>query len=155
MIKTNDDFQPRDTGLEALVNRTVDSVAIAKTNLYRQINDTLVSTNWLIGQYIVEFEQNGQTRANYGDNLLRKLSKRLTIELGRGYSLSNLHNMKRLYQCYPNFQTVSGKLSWSHWCQLLEIDDTLERQFYENESIAQGWTVRTLKRQVDSVLFNQ
>lgn len=101
----------------------------------------------------MEFEQYGNARATYGEGLLRSLSKRLTLQLGKGYGRSNLQNMRRLYLYYPKCQTVSGKLSWSHWCELLELDDSLERQFYENECMAQKWGVRTLRRQIDSGLF--
>ncbi len=142
-----------DSGFENLVNRIISLVSETKENLLRQIDDTLVINNWHIGEYIVEFEQAGNARAAYGDGLMRKLSKRLTLQLGKGYSLSNLHNMRRLYLYYPKFQTVSGKLSWSHWCELLELDDDLERQFYENECMAQRWGVRTLRRQINSGLF--
>ena len=140
-------------GFENLVNRIISLVSKTKDNLLRQIDDTLVITNWHIGEYIVEFEQGGKARAIYGDGLIRSLSKRLTLQLGKGYSRSNLQNMRRLYLCYPKCQTVSGKLSWSHWCELLELDDDLERKFYEHECIAQQWGVRTLRRQINSGLF--
>lgn len=142
-----------DAGFESLVNRIVSLVSEAKSQVLRQIDDALVITNWHIGEYIVEFEQDGKARAVYGERLMRKLSKRLTLHLGKGYSLSNLHNMRRLYLYYPKFQTVSGKLSWSHWCELLEIDDSLERKFYENECLSQHWGVRALRRQINSGLF--
>ena len=120
-----------DTGFENLVNRIVSLVFESKTKILRQIDDTLVITNWHIGEYIVEFEQDGNARATYGEGLMRKLSKRLTLQLGKGYSLSNLHNMRRLYLYYPKFQTVSGKLSWSHWCELLEIDEAIGSRILE------------------------
>ena len=142
-----------DAGFDNLVNRIVSLVSETKNKLLRHIDDTLVITNWHIGEYIVEFEQEGNARATYGDGLLRSLSKRLTLQLGKGYSRSNLQNMRRLYLLYPICQTVSGKLSWSHWLELLELDDDLERQFYENECMAQRWGVRTLRRQINSGLF--
>lgn len=142
-----------DAGFENLVERIVSLVTEAKDAIMYRINDTLVATNWHIGEYVVEYEQQGKVRANYGEGVLRRLSKRLTLRLGKGYSLSNLQNMRRFYLTYPKYQTVSGKLSWSHWCELLEIDDNLERQFYENESVAQRWGVRTLRRQINSGLF--
>lgn len=142
-----------DSAFENLVERIVSLVSDARGKILREIDDSLVITNWHIGEYIVEFEQDGHVRANYGEGLMKKLSKRLTLRLGKGYSLSNLHNMRRFYICYPKFQTVSGKLSWSHWCELLEVDDSLERQFYENECLSQHWGVRTLRRQIDSGLF--
>lgn len=152
-VKHQDIISEEDPRFENLVNRIVSLVEEAKGNVLREINNTLVATNWHIGEYIVEYEQEGNPRAIYGEGVMRKLAKRLTLSLGKGYSLSNLHNMRRMYLYYPKFQTVSGKLSWSHWCELLEIDDSLERQFYENESISQRWGVRTLRRQINSGLF--
>lgn len=153
LTKTNAALPVEDAGFENLVDRIISLVSKSKDRLLRQIDDTLVITNWHIGEYIVEFEQYGSARATYGEGLLRSLSKRLTLQLGKGYSRSNLQNMRRLYLYYPKCQTVSGKLSWSHWCELLELDDSLERQFYENECMAQNWGVRTLRRQIDSGLF--
>lgn len=152
-VKQQPILPDNDAGFENLVDRIVSLVSETKTKILRQIDDTLVVTNWHIGEYIVEFEQDGNARAAYGEGLLRSLSKRLTLQLGKGYSRSNLQNMRRLYLYYPKCQTVSGKLSWSHWCELLEIDDSLERQFYENECLSQHWGVRTLRRQIDSGLF--
>lgn len=152
-VKPQPTLPDDDAGFGSLVNRIVSLVSEAKTKILRQIDDTLVITNWHIGKYIVEFEQDGKARAAYGEGLLRSLSKRLTLQLGKGYSRSNLQNMRRFYLYYPKCQTVSGKLSWSHWCELLEIDDSLERQFYENECISQNWGIRTLRRQIDSGLF--
>lgn len=152
-MKPNSVLYSEDAEFENLIDRIVALVAEAKDNALRYIDETLVVTNWHIGEYIVRYEQGGQARATYGEGLMRKLSKRLSLRLGKGYSLSNLHNMRRLYLYYPKFQTVSGKLSWSHWCELLELDDKLERQFYENECVSQRWGVRTLRRQIDSGLF--
>ncbi len=111
LTKRTDISPTDDTGFENLVNRIISLVTKTKDRLLRQIDETLVITNWHIGEYIVEFEQNGNARASYGDGLLRSLSKRLTFQLGKGYSRSNLQNMRRLYLRYPKCQTVSGKLS--------------------------------------------
>ena len=119
-------------GFTTVYSYLCDIMKPIRPNPMLPVDDTLVITNWHIGEYIVEFEQGGKTRATYGNGLLRSLSRRLTLQLGKGYSRSNLQNMRRLYLYYPKCQTVSGKLSWSHWCELLEIDDSLERQFYEN-----------------------
>lgn len=142
-----------DPEFENLVTRIVSLVSENKGRILSQINDALVLTNWHIGRYIVEYEQQGNARADYGGGILKRLSWKLTSQLGKGYSRSNLQNMRRLYLFYPICQTLSGKLSWSHWCELLEIDDSLERQFYENEAIVQKWGVRTLRRQINSGLF--
>lgn len=152
-LKHISDSRYEDSELEHLVGKIVSLVSAAKEKVLRQIDDALVITNWHIGEYIVEYEQNGSARAKYGEGLLRNLSAMLTLRLGKGYSRSNLQNMRKLYLYYPKCQTVSGKLSWSHWCEILELDDSLERQFYENECMSQRWGVRTLRRQINSGLF--
>ena len=75
------------------------------------------------------------------------------MKLGKGYSRPNLNNMRKFYLLYPICQTVSDKLSWSHICELITIDDELERSFYEKECIASRWNVRSLRRQMDSALY--
>ncbi|GFH40229.1 DUF1016 domain-containing protein [Lactococcus insecticola] len=101
----------------------------------------------------MEFEQEGENKAKYGTSLLKKLSKDLTLRLGRGFSRSSLQNMRLFYQRFPICQTVSGKLSWSHYIEIVSIDDELERQFYMVESIKNHWSIRELRRQIDSALF--
>ena len=88
-----------------------------------QVNQELLQTYWRIGEIIVRYEQNDQIRAAYGEATLLQLSKVLTKELGKGFSRSNIYNMRQFYLNYPIFQTVSGKLSWSHYCELLSISD--------------------------------
>ena len=109
--------------------------------------------NWNIGRYIVEFEQNGNAKAKYGTSLLSSLAKLLRAKLGKGYSRPNLNNMRKFYLLYPICQTLSDKLSWSHICELITIDDELERGFYEKECISSRWNVRSLRRQIDSALY--
>lgn len=111
--------------------------------------------NWHTGEYIVEFEQNGEARAKYGDKLLVNLSKDLTHLKGRGFSRSNLTYMRKLYIVFPKCETLSHKLTWSHYFELLKCDDPLEFQFYFNETIKEGWRVRDLKRQMKSALFQR
>ena len=96
-----------------------------------KINNILVQTYWKIGKIIIEDEQENNERAEYGKKLLKELSKKLTEEYGKGFSKSNLFNMKKFYLKYQKFQTVSGKLSWSHYCEILSISDDKERAFYE------------------------
>ena len=86
---------------------------------------------------------------------MKELSKELRKVLGSGFSVSNLFNMRRFYLKYPKFQTVSGKLSWSHYCELLSIENDDERNFYEKECINSNWSVRELKRQLDTSLFER
>ena len=131
----------------------------------QQVNTILVQTYWQIGHYIVEFEQNGEDRAAYGENLLDTLAKDLAAEYGKGFSRSNLFQIRKLYLTFPKIQTPSGqfgksqtlsdKLSWSHYVELLKIDEDLERQFYIKQCEQENWSVRELKRQMKSMLFHR
>ena len=127
----------------------------AKSNISRQINCELLFAYWNIGRIIVENEQSQSERAEYGKQTIRELSKVLTRELGKGFSVSNLQFMRRFYLAYQIQQTVSVKLSWSHYCELLSISDPNKRSFYEKEAINANWSVRELKRQIDSSLFER
>ena len=143
--------------VDSELNRLADNIAAlvseAKAHLARSANVVMLASYWNIGKYIVEFEQEGNAKAKYGTALLSSLSKILRAKLGKGYSHPNLNNMRKFYLLYPNFQTVSEKLSWSHICELITIDNALERSFYEKECIASGWNVRSLRRQIDSALY--
>jgi len=116
------------------------------------INATITETYWNVGRYIVEFEQQGNAKSKYGLSLLTKLFRLLQMKVGRGYSRPNLINMRKFYLLYPICQTVSDKLTWSHICELITIEDPLEREFYEKECIAENWEVKTLHRQMESGL---
>ena len=142
-----------DQDVMALAERIGHLVSSQQAKLARRVNNTLVSTYWNIGKYIVEFEQKGNVKAQYGTALLSSLSKLLLQKLGKGYSRPNLNNMRKFYLLYPICQTLSDKLSWSHICELLTIDDELERSFYEKECVAGNWNVRSLRRQIDSALY--
>lgn len=141
----------------------------------RAVNAILLRTYWRIGKHIVNFEQKGKKQANYGDQLLEKLAKDLTLEFGRGFSRSNLFQIRKFYITFPIIQTVSGQLeeihssldvstkiqtlseqlSWSHYVELLKIDNDLERQFYMKQCEVENWSVRELKRQMKSMLFHR
>ena len=103
----------------------------ARTDVTKQVNNILVKTYWEIGRIIVEDEQGNSDRAEYGKTLLKDLSKMLTKEFGRGFSVSNLQFMRRFYQEYEIQQTLSVKLSWSHYWQLLSMDDKHKSSFNE------------------------
>lgn len=127
----------------------------ARGNVARQVNSELLNTYWNIGRIICEYEQTLPERADYGRQTLRSVSKELTKEFGKGFSVSNIQFMRRFYQTYQIQQTVSVKLSWSHYCELLSISDPDKRSFYEKEAVNSGWSVRELKRQIDSSLFER
>ena len=138
----------------------------------RYVNTALVATYWLMGRQIVEFEQKGKQRAEYGEELLQKLSADLCKKFGRGFSPDNLEAMRRFYLVYKSgiSETVSRKslpayvirhyadkfvLSWSHYRLLLRLDEQTKRTFYETECVRGNWSVRQLDRQIQSMLFER
>jgi predicted nuclease of restriction endonuclease-like (RecB) superfamily len=131
----------------------------------QSVNTILLETYWQIGRHIVEFEQHGQEKAEYGKALLTKLSKDLSMEYGKGFSRSNLFQIRAFYLRFQKIQTVSGqfgkrevlphKLSWSHYIELLKTKDDLELNFYLNQCEKENWSVRELKRQMKSMLFHR
>lgn len=127
----------------------------SKKQVVRNVNTIMLQTYWSIGRRIVEEEQNGNYRAEYGSALLKELSKELTKEYGKGFSKSNLFSMRRFFIEYEKFQTVSGKLSWSHYLLLLGVSDLNARGFYEHECENSNWSVRELGRQIDSALYER
>ena len=145
----------RSTEYEQLVDKISLLWDTAKERAVQSINTELLDANWQTGQYIVEFEQKGQARAQYGKQLMISLSRDLTLKRGKGFSRSNLTYMRKLYMAFPKCETMSHKLTWSHYFELLKCGDTLEFQFYYKEAINCQWTVRELKRQIRSSLFQR
>jgi putative cytoplasmic protein len=119
------------------------------------VNMALVRTNWQIGHYIVEYEQKGNERAEYGAELLNNLSHDLTIAYGKGFSRSNIVYMRKFYLYFPQSETLSPVLSWSHYFEILKAEDQLEINFYANQCARENWSVRELKRQMKSLLFHR
>ncbi len=168
---------------KALFQQVVELLQNARQQLLRTVNSTMTFTYFEIGRMIVEEEQNGKERAEYGKQLLKGLSEQLTKEFGKGFSVDNLQNMRKLYLIYSNYETLSSIsqtdninyetlssisakrelhkvtlhfiLTWSHYIFLMNIDDPKERKFYEIESIKYGWSLRELKRQYDSALYTR
>jgi len=126
-----------------------------RENAVQQVNSILVRTYWEIGRYIVEFEQGGNEKAEYGTMLFDRLSKDLTQAYGKGFSRSNLFQIRMLYAKFPIVQTLSGQLSWSHYVEILKADNDLEINFYVKQAEKEKWSVRELKRQVKSMLFHR
>lgn len=160
----------------ALVSNLVDLVKRARVGAVRSVNTILTSTYWLIGQRIVEHEQRGSRRAEYGEELLKKLSRDLRRRLGRGFSDRNLEQMRLFYLNWPNPQTVSAEfeagsisqtvsaeferapqfsLPWSHYVRLLSVSKPQARRFYEHEAIRGGWSVRQLDRQIATLAYQR
>ncbi len=134
----------------------------ARKSVVQTINKTMVYTYFEIGRMIVEEEQNGKERAEYGKQILKELSDRLISEFGKGFSVDNLENMRKFYSRYSISETVSRKseipefqLGWSHYLKLVRIDDEAERNFYEIEAVQNNWSLRELRRQCDSALYQR
>ena len=129
----------------------------ARENIVSTINSTMAKTYFLIGKRIVEEEQNGEKRAEYGKKLIKELSKKLTKEFGKGFSERNLEQMRKFYLAYSIPQTLSAefRLSWSHYLILMRMENLDERNFYEIEAIENNWSLRELRRQIDSTLYER
>ena len=144
--------KPNYKRLLADIGFTIES---ARQNAVKAINTELVKANWEIGRHIVEFEQYGQERAEYGSELLARLSKDLRLLYGKGFGRRNILDMRRFYLAYGKWQTVSAKLSWSHYISLISITEDIIRKFYERQAINENLSVRELDRQIDSSLFER
>lgn len=142
-----------------IYQKLVDSIGFtienARLKAIQAVNNELLKANWKIRKYIVDYEQHGKEKAEYGSSLLTNLSKDLKSRFGKGFSKSNVYLMRQFYLKYEIFQSVTGKLSWTHYAELLGISDDLSRGFYENQAVKENWSVRELKRQINSSLFER
>lgn len=130
-------------------------VLSARKKIYQKINQELILTYWQIGKEIVETEQKNNIDGQTSRQIILNLSKQLTNEIGKGFSRSNLFNMRKFYMEYPSVQTLSGHLTWSFICELLLIENKAKRSFYEKETINASWSFRELKRQINSSLYER
>ncbi|PIS45884.1 MAG: hypothetical protein COT22_02920 [Ignavibacteria bacterium CG08_land_8_20_14_0_20_37_9] len=121
----------------------------------RAVNTILLQTYWQIGRHIVEFEQKGKEKAEYGTELLNRLSKDLTLEYGKGFSRSNIFLIRQFYLKFQKIQTLSEQLSWSHYVEIIKSNSELEISFYIKQCEKENWSVRELKRQMKSMLFHR
>ncbi|HZY35467.1 MAG TPA: DUF1016 N-terminal domain-containing protein [Mucilaginibacter sp.] len=138
-----------------LISQIGHLLAMGREKAAMQVNTILVQTYWEIGKYIVEFEQKGNEKAEYGSQLFDRLSKDLTLAYGKGFSRSNLFQMRLFYVKFPIVQTVSGQLTWSHYFEILKADSELEIGFYAKQTEKERWSVRELKRQMKSSRVQQ
>lgn len=143
----------RADGYQQLLEQISDAYTQGRVRAVQAVNTQLIETYWQVGQRIVEYEQAGNLRAEYGKALINNLANDLGLRHGKGFSRSNLVYMRLFYQRYPISQKPSHQLSWSHYVELLKLDDELERSFYEKQAIAERWSVPELKRQKASSLF--
>ncbi len=169
-------------GYDGLLADVVRVIEDARRTAARSVNTVMTTTYWLVGRRVVEQEQHGETRAGYGEALLQRLSADLTARFGRGFSADNLETMRLFYLTYPP-TTISGtasrkssgtrrsetmsresdlaalarrfRLSWSHYVMLVRTRSAYARHFYETEALRGGWTVRQLRRQIDSQFYER
>ncbi len=138
-----------------LVDKISEIFDHARANGQSALNIEMLKGYWLIGRYIIEFEQAGKLKAEYGKQLINNLSKDLRRKYGKGFSRTNLFNIRKFYALYPSENMVSDKLSWSHYIELLTIGDELERNFYQQQCLLERWTVAELQRQKETSLFQR
>ena len=143
-------------------NKIAELLKNARSKVVQTVNKTMVYTYFEIGRIIVEEEQKGKERAEYGKQIIKELSQKLTREFGKGFSTTNLKQMRQFYLTYSKSQTLSDQfekfdfqLSWSHYLFLMKVDNPDERKFYEIEAISNGWSLRELQRQFDTALFER
>ena len=143
-----------DNEINNVFDNIKDLVINSRNKVYQTVNIEMLNLYWNIGKAIMEIQQ-GDERASYGDAVLDKLSQKLTNEFGRGFSKRNLERMRKIYICFPIATTVSSQLSWSHYLELIKIEEEAKRSFYLNECINTKWSVRELQRQRDSLLYER
>ena len=140
-------------GYDGLLDKISQTYTHGRVQAVQAVNAQITQTYWQVGQHIVEFEQGGKVRAEYGKALVTRLAQDLGLRHGKGFSRSNLVYMRLLYLHYPISQKPSHQLSWSHYVELLKLDDDLERSFYEKQALKERWSVPELKRQKAASLF--
>ena len=133
-------------------------VHLARTKTYQAINAAMVEAYWEIGRRIIEEEQNGESRATYGKEVLKKLSLELTVEFGKGFSERSLREFRQFYSYFPDFEnwrTVFAKLNWSHFQRVLRVSDEKARLYYLKEAAENTWSVRVLDRNISTLYFQR
>ena len=140
------------TNLQLLVTDIAQIIHQGRGLVRQTINTVMVESYWQIGRLIIEHEQNGEARAEYGKQQLQYLSTQLTEQFGKGFDVGNLRNMRQFYQTYPIRDAVRSELSWTHYRYLMRIENPQARDWYARETISQSWSVRALERQI-SVLY--
>ena len=139
----------------SLENALRELIRQARQQVLRSVDTVQVHTYWQIGRHIIEFEQGGQARADYGARLLPNLAEVLTREFGKGFDERNLRNMRAFFQCFPNWNAVRSELSWTHYRLLLRVDAPEARNWYMTEAAGQNWSTRVLERQIGTLFYER
>ena len=127
----------------------------ARRHVARTVNTTMVKAYWQVGKYIVEYEQQGKERAEYGKGVIKNLSERLMKEYGSGFTVTNLKIMRQFYLFYPKGHALRDQLSWTHWRALLTVQNEIARNYYLQECVAANWSTRQLERQINTMYYER
>jgi predicted nuclease of restriction endonuclease-like (RecB) superfamily len=141
--------------VESIYSRVREILETARSSAYRAVNFAMVQAYWHIGREIVEGEQLGKQRAEYGAAIVEELSKRLTAEYGQGFNKTNLWYMKQFYLAFKNLHALRGELTWTHYRLLLKVEKEEVRQFYLNECVQSNWSTRQMERQINSFYYER
>ncbi len=141
--------------LSNLYNQLQQLIRQARNQALQAVDVIQVRTCWQIGQHIVTFEQQGQSRAAYGARLLPQLAEQLTQEFGKGFDVSNLRYMRQFYLAFPIRDAVRHELSWTHYRRLMRIENETAREWYMHEAVTQGWSSRALERQINTLYYER
>jgi predicted nuclease of restriction endonuclease-like (RecB) superfamily len=159
-IKIEQNIAKNEDELFSQISKLIDD---ARSHVQTAVNTVMVYTYFGVGSYIVNFEQKGNTRAKYGKQTIKKLSEKLNVKYGKGWSIETLKKARKFYEIYSQAKKVytvdpiklNFNLSWNHYQILMRIENQEERQFYEIECVAQNWGVRQLQRQYNSSLYER
>ena len=141
--------------IEGLLGHLRTLIQDARQQALRAVDKVQVRTCWEVGRHIVEFEQGGAQRAEYGKRLLERLSERLTADFGKGFDASNLYKMSQFYRLFPKLDALRPELSWTHYRLLLRVEDAAAREWYMNEAAGQNWGTRALERQIGTLYYER
>lgn len=145
----------KDNALQAFVNEIRSIINTARSNAVRSVDFCRVQMYWAIGQRIVEKEQQGKERADYGSYLIRNLAREIEPEFGSGFGVRQLEMCRQFYRVYPIANALRSQLNWSQYRMLIQIPDADKREYYELEAVNEGWTGRQLERQINSLLYER
>ena len=143
------------TPYEDIYSEIKETLLLSRNQAYSAVNFAMVQAYWQIGRIIVEHEQNGNVRADYGKAILQELSSRLTKDFGKGFSVRTLQQMKKFYVMFPNTNALRSQLTWTHYRLLLSVENEQARQWYMDEAIASAWSSRQLERQISTLYYER
>ena len=143
------------TPYEDIYSEIKETLLLSRNQAYSAVNFAMVQAYWQIGRIIIEHEQNGNARADYGKAILQELSSRLTKDFGKGFSVRTLQQMKKFYVMFPNTNALRSQLTWTHYRLLLSVENEQARQWYIDETIASAWSSRQLERQISTLYYER